>query len=204
MPVPMSKRLYLITVLGLAACTTPPAGVRHAEFVPPAPTTPRDRPPVCAHPDEASAFKIVGVQTQMMQIALTCGADEKYDAFVRNLQPQLEAQRSILKSFFTRAYGSSLSQSRYDDYITQLADAESNYNLRSGDDFCHLSKPILNQATTISSDDDLARFVPKVPVQQAMNIQTCGTPGAPPETPAATPSRYHQRHYHRKHEKKTK
>jgi hypothetical protein len=198
----MSKRLYLIAVLGLAGCTTPPAAVRHAAFVPPAPTKPTDRPPICAHPDEVNAFKIVGVQTQMMQIALTCGADDKYDVFVRNFQPQLEAQRSILKGFFTRAYGKYAAQSRYDDYITQLADAESNYNLGSGDDFCNLSKPVLNQATTISSDDDLAKFVPKVPVQQAMNIQTCGSPGAPPETPVATPSRYHERHYHRKHYQK--
>jgi hypothetical protein len=176
--------------------------VRHAQFVPPPPTKPTDRPPICAHPDEVSAFKIVGLQTQMMQIALTCGGDEKYDVFVRNLQPQLEAQRSILKTFFTRAYGTSVSQSRYDDYITQLADAESSYNLHSGDDFCKLSKPILTQATALSSDDELAKFVPKVSVQQALNVQTCGMPGAPPETPRTTPSRYHQRHYHRRHEPK--
>jgi hypothetical protein len=203
MPKNVSKRLYPIIVLGLAACSTPHPAVRHAEFVPPPPTKPTDRPPICAHADEVNAFKIVGVQTQMMQIALTCGADDKYDAFVRNVQPQLAAQRSILKSFFNRAYGKSLSQSEYDDYVTQLADAESNYNLNSGVDFCKLSKPVLEQATTLSSADDLARFVPKVSVQQSLNVQTCGTPGAPPETPAATSSRYHQRHYYRRHHQKT-
>lgn len=193
----LGRGIPLVIMLGLATCTTPPP-VKHLQFAPPPPTKPTDRPPICAHPDELNAFQLVGVQTQLMQIALTCSADDKYDAFVRDFQPQLEAQRTILKAFFTRAYGRSRAQSAYDQYVTQLADAESNYNLSSGDDFCHLSTPVLNQSTTLSSDGDLTSFVPKVPVQQALNVQLCGTPGAPPETPRAAPVSHRRRYYHHK------
>jgi hypothetical protein len=131
-----------------------------------------------------------------MQIALTCGGDEKYDAFVRKFQPQLEHQRDVLADFFTRAYGRGQSRAAYDQYITQLANAESTYNLASGGDFCSLSKGTLDRAMSLSSDDDLAKFVAKVPVQQSTDFEVCGTPGAPPLTPPMRQFRHRRKRYH--------
>ncbi|MBW4022845.1 MAG: hypothetical protein HIU92_06830 [Proteobacteria bacterium] len=175
--------------------------MKQAAFVPPPPTKPTDRSPICGHPEEVKAFNILGLQTQLMQVALTCGGEEKYDVFVRKFQPQLAAQRTILKSFFTRAYGSRRAQSSLDEYVTQLADAESDHNLASGDQFCHLSEPVLDQSTELSSDDDLTKFLAKVPVQQALDVETCGTPGAPSETVHAAAVRHYEKHYEKHYTK---
>ena len=189
--------LCLIALLSVATCKAPPPPVRHLAFAPPPPTKPVDRAPICGQPEEINAFRIVGLQTQLMQIALSCSRDDGYNAFVRKFQPQLETQRSILESFFTRAYGRRQAHASYDQYITQLADAESQYNLSSGVDFCSLSKTTVDQAKALSSTDDLAKFVAKVPVQQAMDVEACGTPGAPPPTLRPRPTKHRTHSYHR-------
>jgi hypothetical protein len=196
MPKVMGKALWLIILLGLATCKAPPPPVHQVQFAPPPPTKPTDQPPICARPEEVDAAHVIGLQTQLMQIALSCGGDDKYDAFVRKFQPQLEQRRDVLASFFTRAYGRGKSRMAYDQYITQLADAESSYNLASGADFCSLSKGTLDQAKSLSSEDDLTAFVAKVPVQQATDFETCGTPGAPPATPPTRQLRHYRKRYH--------
>ena len=183
-------------VLGLATCRAPPPPVRQAEFAPPPPTKPTDRPPICGQSEEVDAVHIVGLQTQLMQIALSCGGDDKYNVFVKRFQPQLAKQRDILSSYFTRAYGRGRSQTAYDQYVTQLADSESAYNLASGGDFCSLSKGDLDQAKALLSADDLSRFIAKVPVQQPTDFEVCGTPGAPPAF-LQTKSLKHRRRRHR-------
>jgi len=192
--------LCLTALLSVATCKAPPPRVHHVAFVPPPPTRPADSAPICGQPEEINAFRIVGLQTQLMQIALSCSRDDSYNAFVRKFQPQLETQRTILESFFTRAYGRRQSHALYDQYITQLADAESQYNLASGVDFCSLSKATLDQVASLSSTDDLAKVVAKVPVQQAMDVETCGTPGAPPATLRTKPLKHRTREYHRRTE----
>jgi hypothetical protein len=201
MPRDLGRLLCLIALSCLASCKPPPPpAAQQAQFVPPPPTKPTDRPPICARPEEVDASKVIGVQTQLMQIALSCGRDDQYDTFVRKFQPQLKAQRDVLGGFFARAYGRYHSQALYDEYITQLADAESNYNLSSGGDFCSLSTGTLDQADALVSTDDLEKFVAKVPVQQSTDFELCGTPGAPPVTATATPLRHHWKHYHHKKE----
>jgi hypothetical protein len=193
----LGRVLCLPMLLCLATCKPPSSPVvQQAQFVPPPPTRPTDRPPICAHQEEVNASHVVGLQTQLMQIALSCDGDDKYDAFVRKFQPQLKEQRDVLAGFFKRAYGTRSSQAAYDQYVTQLADAESNYDLRSGADFCSLSSGTLDQAKSLSSDDDLAKFVAKVPVQQSTDFEACGTPGAPPATLQAAARSHRRRYYH--------
>ena len=196
MPRELGRAIGLLVLLCLATCKAPPPSVQEAQFAPPPPAKPTDRPPICAHPEEVNASHIVGLQTQLMQIALSCGGDDEYDAFVRKFQPQLKEQRDVLGGFFKRAYGRYRSQAAYDEYVTQLADAESNYNLRSGVEFCQLSKPTLDQAKSLSSNADLTTFVAKVPVQQSTDFETCGAPGAPPATVQAEPVRRRKKHYY--------
>ena len=192
----LGRALCLPMLLCLATCKPPPPPVHVVQFAPPPPAKPTDRPPICARPEEVDASHTIGLQTQLMQIALSCGGDDKYDAFVRKFQPQLRQQRDVLGSFFTRAYGRNQSKSAYDQYITQLADAESSYNLSSGVQFCSLSKPTLDQAISLSSPDDLNKFIAKVPVQQSADFEICGTPGAPPVAVEVRPLRHRRFRHH--------
>ena len=200
MPIDLRRPLCLAVLLCLTTCKPPPPIVHEAQFVPAPPTKPTDRPPICARPEEVNAVHIIGAQTQLMEIALSCGSDDQYDAFVRKFQPQLAAQRDVLKSFFERAYGKFRAQTAYDQYVTQLADAESSYNLASGGDFCSLSKSTMDQAQALSPSDDLATFVAKVPVQQSTDFETCGTAGAPPAVVETSHYAHRRTRYrHKKH-----
>jgi hypothetical protein len=170
-------------VLLLVSCKaeTPPA--RQVQpFVPPPPTKPTDKAPICARPEEVEAFAAVGLQTQLMQTALSCGADDKYGAFVTKFQSDLRDQRKVLALFFTRAYGSARSRSSFDAYITQLANAQSQNDLKSGDSYCDFSKSQLEKVQALTTVEDLNKFAAQVPIQQALDVQACGSPSAPPAT----------------------
>jgi hypothetical protein len=131
------------------------------------------------------------------QIALSCGGQDEYNDFVTKFQPQLFEQRQNLKSFFGRAYGRGREQTALDQYVTQLSDSESGYDLVSGAEFCRLSKASLDKAKALQPTDDLLKFAAQVPTQQSLDVKTCGTPGAPPPTPQAKHLRWRKRtHYH--------
>jgi hypothetical protein len=188
----LSRARYGLVLLCLAGCKWgSPAVVQHAEYKPPPPTTPTDKAPICAQPDEVDATKIIGLQTQLMQIALSCGGQDDYNRFVTTFQPQLYKQRQTMKSFLGQAY--SKGQITLDQYLTQLSDAESRYNVASGAEFCHLSDASLDKAKELKPDDDLLQFAAQVPVQQSLEVETCGTPGAPSRTLPAKRARFRKR-----------
>jgi hypothetical protein len=195
----MSRAGCVFVLLCLVGCKwgSPTVVQHHAEYKPPPPTKPTDEAPICAHPDEVDATKIIGLQTQLMQIALSCGGQDEYNDFVTKFQPQLFEQRQNLKSFFGRAYGRGREQTALDQYVTQLSDSESGYDLMSGAEFCRLSKASLDKAKALQPTDDLLKFAAQVPTQQSLDVKTCGTPGAPPPTPQAKHLRWRKRtHYH--------
>ena len=89
----------------------------------------------CARPADHAAFDVTGLKTQLMVTALTCSADERYNAFVMKYRPDLVAQEKSLNTFFSRAYGRSATK-QHDDYITQLANSQSQTGLKQGTLFC--------------------------------------------------------------------
>jgi len=176
---------YLASVLLLlVSCKAVP--VNHPPvFVPPPPSAPTDQAPICAKPEEVAAFQAVGLQTELMQTALSCKGDDKYGVFVNTYKSNLVDARDVLEGFFKRAYGTRF-QTHYDSYITQLANTQSQHNLKSGIEYCEFGNKTLDQASALKTPGDLTQYEAKVPIQQSLNVQACGSPGAPPEEPVTT------------------
>jgi hypothetical protein len=176
------KLVIASALLLLASCKAPPPPAQQVQFVPPPPSKPTDKAPVCGRPEEIEAFAAVGLQTQLMQTALSCGGEDKYGTFVTKFQSNLRDQRNVLAQFFTRAYGSARSRSSFDAYITQLANAQSEHDLKSGASYCDFSNSQLDKAQSLATVEDLNKFAAQAPIQQSLDVEACGSPSAPPET----------------------
>ncbi len=178
----MRMALLLPLLALLASCKAVSPSPQRASFVPPPPSPPADNAPICARPDEVAAFRKVALQTELMQTALSCHGDAKYGTFVTTYKADLVAQRDILAGFFKRAYGAR-SQSAFDGYMTQLANAQSQQNLKSGELYCGFGDEVLDHAQSLKTQKALDDYAAQVPVQQSLNVQACGSPSAPPEMP---------------------
>jgi hypothetical protein len=159
-------------------------------FVPPPPSVPTDKAPICARPDEMAAFQAIGLQTELMQTALSCHGDDAYGTFVTTYKTELIDSRNVLAGFFKRAYGARF-QTHYDEYITQLANAQSEHNLKSGALYCGFGDKNLKKSAALKTPEELSKYAAAVPIQQSLDVEACGSPSAPPETvpPATTKHR---------------
>jgi hypothetical protein len=180
-----------LPILGLIGCgdKTPPAPPpKVAEAVPPAPVPPTDQAPICVRPPEKAAFDVVGLKSQLMVTAISCKAEEKYNAFVMKYRPDLVGQEKSLDAFFGRAYGRR-AQAQHDDFITQLANAQSQLGIKSGDAFCRQNVNMLDDVMTLKTGTELPQYAASKPIQQALAVQDCPPPAAPAPKPAPAPKK---------------
>jgi hypothetical protein len=155
-----------------------------AEFVPPAPTPPPQRAPICARPAEKAAIDVSALLSELQLITITCQTKDKYNALIPRLRPALATKEKDLSSFFTRAYGKR-ARAEHDKYITELANLQSQLGLKWGDRFCRLNSGMLDQVMPLSTLEELATYAQSKPIQQALAVDEC--PAGP--TPKATPRR---------------
>ena len=110
------------------------AAAAQVAYVPP----PLPEPPAapwCARPAEITAFSVAALKSDLMVAAVSCQADEKYNAFVTRYRPSLVAAEKTTESYFSRNDKRRWQQAR-DDYITQLANAQSQRAMVLGSQFC--------------------------------------------------------------------
>jgi hypothetical protein len=180
----MRLPLAVFIAAGLVGCShppPPPAPPPVAAYVPPAPAPPTRTAPICARPAEKSAFDVSGLKSQLMVIAVSCHAEDRYNDFVIRYRGELVNDEKALDSFFRRAYGRR-AQQEHDDYITQLANAQSELGLQEGTSFCPLALPMFEDVMALSSTshDELPRYAAAKPIQQSLAVESCSdTPSAP-------------------------
>ena len=104
----------------------------------------------CARPADTVAFDVVGLKTNLMVTALTCNADERYNAFVTKYRPELVNHDKMLGSYFSRVHGRQ-ARVRQDDYVTQLANSQSQVGIRQGSTFCNRNLPTFNEVMALRS-----------------------------------------------------
>lgn len=140
----------------------------------------------CAQPADHAAFDVAGLKTQLMVTALTCGADERYNAFVVKYRPDLTANDRALNTYFNRAYGRTATK-RHDDYITQLANSQSQNGLKQGTLFCNRNMSIFDEVMLLRSGNELPDFAAAKALTQPVAFASCT--GAPERAATRAASR---------------
>ena len=76
-----------------------------------------------------AAFDVTALKSQLMVTALSCHAQERYNEFVTRYRNDLVKEERALDSYFGRTSSRSARQD-HDDYITNLANAQSEAGIR--------------------------------------------------------------------------
>lgn len=137
----------------------------------------------CLQPAEKTAFDIRALQSQLMVVALTCGQQDDYNAFVNRHQRELAAAFRNVAGHFRRTAGAQ-HQRQLDQYITNLANGQSQVGIARGSFFCREQGGLFQQATAASGPAELAQLSVAREVPQAISTPPCADRPATATTPA--------------------
>ena len=140
----------------------------------------------CLRPTDHVAMDVIALKTQLMVTALTCQADERYNAFVRKYQPDLQREDRSLNTFFSRSYGRSAQKQR-DDYVTQLANSQSQNGLKQGSLFCERNIGEFDEVMSLRNNGELTDYAAGRAGTQPISVSECGA--APTRAATRTASR---------------
>jgi hypothetical protein len=138
----------------------------------PAPTPPPLHAPICARSAEKEAIDVNALLSELQLVTLTCHTNKEYNTLIQHWRPALTTKEKNLGSFFARAYGKR-GQLEHDKYITELANLQSQFRLRSGARFCSASASMFDQLMPLSTLGELATYAQRKPIQQALAVKEC-------------------------------
>jgi len=84
-------------------------------------------------------------------------------------------------------------QARRDDYVTQLANSESQNGSRQGALFCAFSLPIFDEVMALRNPGELGAYTAGKTVAQPIRVIACGGADQPKPASAAPASRHRGR-----------
>ena len=142
----------------------------------------------CLRSDDHAAVDVTTLKTHLMVTALTCQADERYNAFVRKYQADLQREDRGLNAYFTRTYGRNSAKQR-DDYVTQLANVESREGLRRGSLFCGENLSAFDEVMALRSNSELREYAAGREIAQPNNIGSCVSAGGGTRSATTSTSR---------------
>jgi hypothetical protein len=137
----------------------------------------------CLKPYEGTAINIAGLKSQLMVTALSCDTRERYNDFVLTFRPTLQREDTALNSYFRRHYGRGW-RAQHDDYITQLANMQSEAGIREGTLFCQDNVGLFDEVLALHSSAALMQFANDKPMLQPIDYDICGVPRRPVYQPA--------------------
>ncbi len=132
----------------------------------------------CVRSGDLPAFDITALKTKLMVTALTCGENEKYNAFVMKYRPELTSQDQALNGYFNRV-NARRGRQQHDDYITQLANSESQTGLRQGSLFCRYNLGTFDEVMALRNGRELTDYAAGKSVAQPISMTECGATPAP-------------------------
>lgn len=173
----------LVALLSGCAKEVPPPPPQAVYVPPPVPDAPPA--PWCARPAEVTAFNVAALKSNLMVAALHCNTDEKYRAFIERYRPALVQDEKAADGYFSRNDKRHWQQER-DDYITRLANAQSQRANVLGDQFCQRTVGEFDEVLALSGPDQLPQFAggKTQAIPQAMSFTECPPPPPAPAKPA--------------------
>lgn len=131
----------------------------------------------CGRSPAREAFDIQGLKSELMVTALTCKAQDRYNDFVAKFRSSLLDGEQRLNTYFRSTYGKS-SQREHDDYITQLANVQSEHGVQSGTILCAQRMGMFDEVTALDTEHDLASYAEAKDITQPASFESCESPAA--------------------------
>jgi hypothetical protein len=111
----------------------------------------------CSSVADQSAFEVQALRSELMVLATGCHDDDRYNAFIRRYQSDLQANERLINAYFQHRYGRA-AQTEHDRFVTDLANAISRQGSDLGGDFCPRNGLIFNEVLALESSAELADF----------------------------------------------
>ena len=175
----MRSALACLLALGLTQCAPPPPPAAPAE-PPRVAEEPVPNAQFCARPAEKAAFQVAALKSRLMVTALACDARDKYNAFIVANRTALLPQEKTLSGYFTRNYGRR-GQTEHDQYITNLANAQSRRRIIDNARFCRDGRQLYADVAAAKSPAEVPTLAASRIISQPFNVTEC------PEAPAPAP-----------------
>jgi hypothetical protein len=141
----------------------------------------------CAKPADKMAFDIAGLKSQLMVTALACDVRDRYNDFVVRFQPELMQQERALTAYFARSFGRR-GQQEHDDYITSLANTQSEIGIKLGTAYCQQSVGLFDAVLALPKGATVASFAADRDFDQPITLVVCVAPTKGPVTRTAAQS----------------
>ena len=129
----------------------------------------------CGMSPARQAFDVEGLKSELMVTALSCGAQDRYNAFIGKFRSDLTDQERALKNYFASSYGRS-AQKEHDNYITQLANVQSERGLQAGTSFCEQRVSMFDEVAALDNGSDLGSYAEAKDIVQPAVYETCAAP----------------------------
>lgn len=126
----------------------------------------------CALPSEKLAFDIAWLKSAMMVTALSCNAEQRYNAFVLRFRSELVAEDQALQGYFRRLYGDA-GRAEFDRYITSLANEQSEEGIADPAEFCRHTEIVSDLALALGPDGSLATLAAGESGSQPIVLTAC-------------------------------
>ncbi|WP_408887091.1 hypothetical protein [Kozakia baliensis] len=146
----------------------------------------------CGESPAHEAFDVQGLKSELMVTALSCNAQDRYNAFVGKFHAKLLEEESRLNGYFHSTYGRN-AQKEHDDYITQLANVQSEGGLRAGTIFCMQRVAMFDEVQALDDGADLAHYAEAKDVVQPASYETCAAPSTVSSRPSHATTRHSRR-----------
>jgi hypothetical protein len=134
----------------------------------------------CMRTAEKTAFELAGLKSELMVIAVDCQVQDRYNAFVMRFRPDLQAGEKGLNTYFSRTSHGAIARA-HDDYITALANSQSQDALTRGTYFCDEHKSMFDQVLALKDSQDLRSYAATKGLVQPIDVVDC--PMAEPPAP---------------------
>ena len=126
----------------------------------------------CAKPIDVTAFDVAGLKSKLMVTAITCNQQDLYNQFVHRFQTDLMVHEHNLHAYFVRVYGGR-AQREHDDYITSLANTQSESGIRQGTLFCQQNVGIFTEVLALTKGSELPAYAASKQLPQPIGVTAC-------------------------------
>lgn len=146
----------------------------------------------CPTQADQAVFDVQALKGKLTVLAITCRADDRYNAFIEKYRPALIANERQFTGYFKGQKGGR-SQAEQDSYVTALVNSMSSFTTTEGTEFCGRNAPLFDEVMALRSGAELAPYAAGKNLYPA-SFGACLQNAAPASTPTRRTTRTATKH----------